>query len=361
MKSGTKIIVLTPGFSADEMDTTTVPSLQMYFRNLKAYYPDIDLKIITFHYPARSEVYYWQDFRVIPAGGRHKRGGRIFLWLRVLYQLFRIKKESGIELIHSFWLGDTALVGYIFKALTGVPLLITAMGQDVKKENKYLRILRLFHLNLIFISQFQAEFNPGLVQNGRDNVIPFGIDPLYFSQNNSIRNIDILGVGSLNKIKNYKDFIEIISILRKKIPQLKCRIIGEGTERAEIDKNIIEMGLGNIIKLEGAVTYSNVITEMHSSKILLHTSHFEGQGLVITEALASGAYVVCYPTGIAKGLSCKKLFTGSTLAELSSHLEDILNYKKPDYSPEYIFSIADTCKKYVDVYNKLTSGKYYDS
>ena len=360
MRSKINLVVLTSGFAADETDTTAFPALQMYLGNLQPLCPEIDVKIIAFHYPFRTGRYHWKGIPVFAAGGSSVKVAKIFLWIRILACLFRIKRKSGIDIIHAFWLTDTMLLGLLFRLFTRTPLVLTAMGQDVKNENRYLPFMKWFWAEPVFISEFQAEYNPELISKGNFRVIPFGIDPSFYKHDQSVRNTDIIGAGSLNRIKNYGDFIGIVKSVSRVIPGISVRIIGEGTERAEIEKLITEYGLAKIISLAGELPYGNVIQEMQSARILLHTSHFEGQGLVITEALASGAFVVSYPVGIAKRLNCKKLLTGTTRDELASCLISLLQKKEADHSPEIIFSIGDTCRAYIEIYHTLVTGKKDD-
>ena len=96
---------------------------------------------------------------------------------------------------------------------------------------------------------------------------------------------------------------------------------------------------------------------MVSGKVLLHTSKFEGQGLVITEALAAGQYVVCHPVGIAASLSSKKLLTGTTLEDLAGQLTKILQLTDPDFTPEVHYTIEDTCREYYAICRALVAAK----
>jgi glycosyltransferase involved in cell wall biosynthesis len=231
------------------------------------------------------------------------------------------------------------------------------MGQDVTKKNKYLRILHLFSFNVTMISSFQSNYIKAFGKSHIFKVIPFGIEPSYYHGLTCERTIDILGVGSLNVVKNYDQFIEIIEILVSRFPQIRCRIIGEGSERTHLEHSIKEKGLETNIHLSGALSYKNVIKEMASCKALLHTSQFEGQGLVITEALAAGLYVVSYPVGIAGSLSSKKLMTGISREDLAEHMLKILQLPDPDFTPEIHFTIEDTCREYFSIYQALVSGR----
>jgi len=162
--------------------------------------------------------------------------------------------------------------------------------------------------------------------------------------------IDILGVGSLNKIKNYSEFVEIIRSLVISFPTIRCHIIGEGSERAAIENSIRKNKLDGNIELRGELDYTKVMEELPMGKILLHTSTFEGQALVIMEALAAGLYVVSHPTGIAASLQSEKLFTGKTKEDLIQHLFRLLQMGYPDFSPEIHYTIEQTCSTYVSIF-----------
>jgi 1,2-diacylglycerol 3-alpha-glucosyltransferase len=306
---------------------------------------------VSFHYPFSRFDYVWKEIKIHAAGGA---GGRILkplLWLRILKYLYKLKREQGIDIIHSFWLTDTTLIGLIFSKLTGIPIVATAMGRDATRKNRYLWLIRFFNLDPVTISGFQAKSLSEILNIKQKRVISFGIDCSWIKERKVVRNIDILAVGSLNYTKNYIQFIQIVRFLVKHFPGLNCAITGEGTERESIEKSITFAGLENHINLLGELAYGKVIERMQESKILLHTSLFEGQALVITEALAAGAYVVCHPVGIAFDIKHEKLLIGDSKEEMEKKIISILNNKHPDYTPVKIIDITDTCRKYYSIYN----------
>lgn len=353
MRLPINIVILTPGFAADEKDTTTIPSLQLYTKSLSSLHPGMNLQVITFHYPSHPGKYTWNGIEVYSFAGKGRKRNKLFLWIKILILLYRLRKSTGIDIVHSFWLTETVFIGLLFCRLTGTGFIATAMGQDVTTKNKYLRILRLFSFNLTMISEFQSRYLKPFGKSNIFKVVPFGVDTSYYQGLTIERTIDILGVGSLNSIKNYDHFIEIIELLVSRFPGIRCKIIGAGSERNHLEQAITEKGLGKNIYLTGSLSYEKVIKEMYSGKILLHTSKFEGQGLVITEALAAGLYVVSYPVGIATSLSSKKLMTGMTREDLAGHLIKFLQLPDPDFTPEIHFTIGDTCREYLSIYQAL--------
>jgi 1,2-diacylglycerol 3-alpha-glucosyltransferase len=357
MRSQINIVLLTPGFAADASDTAAIPSLQLYAKSISSHYPELNIKVITFHYPFYRGTYLWNGIRVYSFAGRGRKWNKPFLWINILILLFRLRRSDGVSVVHAFWLTETTFIGWLYCRLTGTPFLATAMGQDATQKNHYLRILRFFSFPLTMISEYQSRFLKPFGKSSVFKVIPFGIDPSCCKQEKTERSVDIIGVGSMNKVKNYDLFIKVIELLVRHFPGIKCIIIGDGNERSHIEKSIGEKGLETTIHLKGSLRYETVMKEMHSGKILLHTSAFEGQGLVITEALAAGLYVVSTPVGMAYSLSSKKLMTGTGSEELAAHITGILQLQSPDFEPEFHYSIGDTCRVYSAIYKDLASGK----
>lgn len=350
MKSVNNLVILTPGFAADETDTTAIPSLQLLIRAYQANYPELNIHVVAFQYPFVHGNYFWHGIPVYSAGGKNGKINRMITWCRVLIRLFTIHRKNRIGLLHSFWLTETTLIGLLFCFFTRVRFLATAMGQDVRRSNRYLRILRFFPVNIVPISSFQADLLNRYPRFHLVKVIPFGVDTTLLPQMKYERTIDILAVGSLNTIKNYPEFVEVIRSLRLSFPSVRCQVIGEGSERSSIERLIAEHKLEEMITLRGELSYSETMKVLQSGKILLHTSLFEGQALVITEALAAGLYVVCHPTGIATSLHSGKLFTGVTKEDLIQHLLRLLQLEDPDFLPEIHFTIEDTCRNYSTIF-----------
>jgi glycosyltransferase involved in cell wall biosynthesis len=353
MRSPINIVFLSPGFAADENDSTSIPSLQHLARYIKTHYPAIELTIITFQYPYQRGGYSWNGINVWSAGGKKGRINRILTWIRAFHKIQIINHQKRIDLIHAFWLTEATFIGKIFSLIYNVPLLATAMGQDVKPENHYLTLFRYLSLNLNLISDYQSSFLQKIKRLTIMNVIPFGIDEVFYAGDKNIRTIDILGAGSLNPVKDFGLFVRIISDLSGIFPDIRCMIIGEGSERRYLEALIRKEHLEKNMELAGELDYEIVISRMHQARVFLHTSSFEGQGLVITEALAAGMQVVSFPVGIAETLKSRKLFTGRNREELTDHLIRLLRENNNDFIPEIHFTISDTCSDYLAVYEKL--------
>jgi glycosyltransferase involved in cell wall biosynthesis len=136
-----------------------------------------------------------------------------------------------------------------------------------------------------------------------------------------MRSIDILGVGSLTPIKDYRSFISIVARLASRFPRLRCLIAGEGPERPALEQKIKEAGLEDVVCLAGHIPREQVLKTMRNSRIFLHTARYEGQGYVFLEARAAGMHVVCRDVGYTgNGGSVHRCSSGEEMAGVLEQL-----------------------------------------
>ena len=289
------MVILTPGFPAGEADTTCLPQLQMSVKALQQGNPTVKIVVLAFQYPFVSDDYLWKGVRVIAFGGKSRRRlFRLAIWLRVWRKLTKLNREYHLAGLLSFWLGECAFVANWFSRLKGLPHYCWLLGQDAKAGNKYAGRLALKSGQLIALSDFIAREYARNYGVTPANVIPLGIDVTAFTTPGPLKDIDILGAGSLIPLKQYDFFIHIISLLKPFYSNIKVVICGDGPEMERLKGLIKQSDLQDNISLMGEVPHPEVLTFMQRSKILLHTSAYEGFGAVCLEALYAGAHVVSF-------------------------------------------------------------------
>ncbi len=292
------VVILTPGFSANEADTTCLPFLQDYALAFKRLYPNINLKIISFQYPFKPGHYLWHGIEIYCAGGATKKGlMRLPTWYRIWTELKRIKRKQGINVVHSLWLTECTLIGQKFAKRFNIRQVAYAIGQDVLKTNRYIRLLKFKDMTIIAMSQSIAERFKNLTGESVKGIIMGGVDVAKISTAMVQRTIDIIGVGALTPLKNYSLFLDIITELKKDFPNIKAVLIGKGEQEQTLKEKAIKNGLQNNVQLIGEIAHGEVFSYLSKSKIFLHTSGYEGQSTVMMEALAAGLTVVCFDVG----------------------------------------------------------------
>ncbi|NCC88353.1 MAG: glycosyltransferase [Clostridia bacterium] len=100
----------------------------------------------------------------------------------------------------------------------------------------------------------------------------------------------VLGVGRLHKQKNFKLLVNSFKILLNQIPSARLVIIGEGEEKAELNQFISNLGLNDYVTILDFK--SNIFPYFRAADLFALSSHYEGFGNVIVEALSVGTPVV---------------------------------------------------------------------
>lgn len=101
-------------------------------------------------------------------------------------------------------------------------------------------------------------------------------------------------VGRLVRQKGVYDFIKITKEIIKQKKEFKLYLIGEGPERANIEREICRENLSKNIILLGSMSNEKVLQKMKQSEFFFFPSYEEGFGIVIAEALYCGNKVICY-------------------------------------------------------------------
>jgi glycosyltransferase involved in cell wall biosynthesis len=344
------LVILIPGFPKDEADSTCLPFPQLFVKTLKRENPSLNIIVLAFQYPFNNADYNWHGVNVIPFNGKSKgKINRLLIWRKVLRRLNIIMKENEVLGILNFWMGECALVGKYVSKKYGTRSFTWLMGQDAKKGNRYFSFIKPKAENIIALSDFLAEEFERNYKIRPAHIIPPGIDPDDFRSVTPIREIDIIGVGSLISLKQYDIFIHVIAAISKKYPMIKAMICGKGPERSRLFTLIREAALHTNIVLLDETEHKEVLRLMQHSKILLHTSAYEGFATVYSEALYAGTYVV----GFCKPMNeiFKHQQVVASESAMINAVDEILAGIHLDHNPVLTYSIKETCKKIVSLYN----------
>ena len=343
-------IIVTPGFPADENDTTCLPPVQQFMLSLKKLYPQFQLVVLTFQYPFEKKEYQWHGVRVISIGGKNRpKLFRLITWIRAYRVLKELRKENKIRGKVRLWLTECSLVGKFFCYRFKLPHYMWIQGQDAKKENQYIKRIRPKGSEVIAISDFtKSEFYKNHGQ------MPFlvaenGIAPASFpALNTSLRKIDVLGVGSLIPLKNYPLFFEIVSEIKKTYPHIHVVIAGQGPEELTLKELLKKANLESHVHLLGSVPHPEVLDLMANSKVFLHTSVYEGNSTVLMEALYSGCKV--YST---RPLADRKIKNLNVLSSKNDLIKGVLGALRSKSVPERVLfnSMDDTARKIMNLFN----------
>lgn len=352
------IILLVPGFPEDERDSTCLPSLQSFVEALRRTRPEASIHVIAFQYPRQRRSYTWRGVRVHALGGGNSGLYKPFTWMQAMRRVRRIAADrdaTTTAVIHSFWLGECALIGHFVARLLSWRHVVSIGGQEIREPNPYSRLLKRGRFVLTAGSEYAAEISKRHVGRGVDVVIPLGLDSRRVRAigGSGEREIDILAVGSLTSVKRFEDVVSVTAQLSESHPRLRVAVVGDGPCRGSIEARIKQCGLTARVCVMGEQPRREVLRLMRRSKILLHPSEYESQGYVFLEALASGMYVVCRDVGFTGG--SRKVVLCESVAEMGAAVTRILE-TETEYEPVSVPSADETAEAFLELYQ----GSYFN-
>ncbi len=345
MNSVKHILLLTPGFPKDENDFNCIPPLQEFLIKFNSKHPQMKISVIPFQYPYRNNDYLWNGIKVFPLNGKNLAIKKPLVWLMGFRNATRIHSEYSVDVIHSIWLGECAMIGNILSNKFKCEHVCTLMGQDVKVSNRYLRLSKNDQIKIVALSQNQSDQFSQITNRKVNDIIHWGIDDQQITA--QARDIDLLGVGSLIPLKNYSLFIKTITEIVKTNPLLKCILVGTGHESEKLKEMVEENGLMKNIEFTGLIDRKEIFKLMQRSKIFVHPSTFEGSGYAFAEALVNGMNIVSFNVGYAQ--NHPKWYIAKDEDEFIRITERLLTTKL-DFNPVNIFPLSKTVNKYASLY-----------
>ena len=221
-------------------------------------------------------------------------------------------ERDDIDVVHSHF----EVVGYQTLPISKsnkVPLVVTFHGLVPPGVPSLSREKRLEYIDSAKIILLNTEFaKKQYVNLGADpykvRIVPQGTDLSRYKYNPKEycpkEKLRILSVGRLSSDKGHRYAIEAARKLVEKGISLEFRIIGKGPELSILQEYINELELSSNVFIEVGLSEEELIKRYAGCHIFILASlkdnegyHEETQGVVIQEAQASGALVVCTDVG----------------------------------------------------------------
>jgi len=195
----------------------------------------------------------------------------------------------------------SAILGWLVSSVSRKPFICTE--QSIKLRNPVSKLLArmVYGKAALCISSSRAvakEFGKMGVRN--IEIIPNGVDlKLFANRRDSIANKNgfvILSVGRLEKVKGHKYLINAFAEIKKKVPEAKLLLVGDGSERKNLERQILDLGLGDV-EFIGEIPHEELPHWYHKADVFVMPSLSEGFGITSIEAMASGVPVVASRVG----------------------------------------------------------------
>jgi teichuronic acid biosynthesis glycosyltransferase TuaC len=230
---------------------------------------------------------------------------------RGLKLIKKIVSKLNFELIHSHFIFPS---GYYSKEISkekNKPFLVTSHEGNIRKyfekrekQKKMIKEVLRQANKIIAVSAINKTYIQKKIPNVKNiKVINNFID----SNNFCIKDKDksrkklhlnkksfiLLNIANLKTHKKGQlDLIKLIKHLKSN--DIKLYLIGKGTDREKIKKEIRKYKLEDKIKLVGALNNSTLIDWYNAADLFVFPSYYESFGIVQIEALACGTSVIAY-------------------------------------------------------------------
>lgn len=107
----------------------------------------------------------------------------------------------------------------------------------------------------------------------------------------------IVTVGRLIPDKGHKDLLKAFNLIANRFPDISLVVVGEGPERAGLEKSIAELEMGGRVYLTGLLSHLRPVLSKADCFVL--PSRREGFGMALVEAMNCGAPCISFdcPSG----------------------------------------------------------------
>jgi 1,2-diacylglycerol 3-alpha-glucosyltransferase len=133
-------------------------------------------------------------------------------------------------------------------------------------------------------------------------VVPTGIDPTPFDDRSgreefrakygiSADTVLMVAVGRLGKEKNYEEVLDYLSRIDES--RVRLLLVGDGPDRASLERQAEELKLGDRIIFAGMIPHSEIASCYTAADLFVCASSSETQGLTYLEAQAASLPILC--------------------------------------------------------------------
>jgi teichuronic acid biosynthesis glycosyltransferase TuaC len=267
--------------------------------------------------PTASLAADWARYPQIPGNfGLATAGG--LLYARLLRKVQKLHHSHPIDVIHAHAALPCGRAAALLSRRLQIPFVVTLHGLDVFNTCFHPGVAAAWRrkvsgnvyraaANVICVSgKVQQILKSGAPVEVRSTVVYNGVNPALFAPNpavaadlGGIQPPEILSVGMLHRGKGHELILRALARLRPTLPDLRCRIIGEGPDGALLQGLAEELGVRSQVEFVGRQTRPEVAAAMRRCSVFVLPSRNEGLGCVYLEAMSCGKPVIgCRSQGI---------------------------------------------------------------
>ncbi len=314
--SALHVLTLTPFFPSDQNDVSgcfiaePIEQLQQF---------GVDSSVIAvapIYYPRKqpslSAAAEWLRYPQVPGNFGLSSAGKL-LYARLLGRIRKLHTVKPIDVIHAHAALPCGHAAALISRRLNIPFVVTLHGLDVFntcflggipaawRRKASVGVYRAARTVICISGKVQEILKTGTLAATRSVIVYNGVNPSLFSPNpdGGPSDPEVLMVGNLLRSKGHELVLRALGNLRPAFPQLRCRIIGEGPDRAQFEALVRDLGLGRQVQFVGRQSRSEVAEAMRRCSVFVLPSRNEGLGCVYLEAMSCGKpAIACRGQGI---------------------------------------------------------------
>jgi glycosyltransferase involved in cell wall biosynthesis len=328
----------------------------------------------------KSWLSYERNYKLVSTSFRFLpfRINNVFFFVTVLWH-YLVRRY---DVIHAHSTYPTGLTAVILQRIFGVPSVVSLDGEEGiflsevdfgdLKSNRRTRINKWI-LNRATVANTLTNFHRVLIESNLNIsrmilVIPRGVDQNTFRNRRDLgiqTPIRFVSAGYLSPVKDPVTLVRTFHFILQTTPST-LTIVGKDYMHGAIQKLAAELGVGRYIRFLEHVDHKDMTSIYEDADILLLTSRYESQGMVVAEAMAAGVLVCGTNVGLINDLAeecCLSAPVGDdvTLAQRVVQLIGDPNrmwaMQKKAYEWASAFTLEKTAERWSEVYTMLIEKK----
>lgn len=201
-------------------------------------------------------------------------------------------KRNGITHLHNHIAKASCTVAMLASAISDIPFSFTLHGPDIFFEPKHWRLdEKIARAKFVAcISNFcrsQAMVFSGAKDTEKLKIVHCGIDPRRYEETVNTDGHQLLFVGRMAQVKGVPLLLNAVASLSKSHPKTHLTLIGDGPDRAALEKQAETLGIIDHVSFEGYQSQAAVSEALSASDLFVLPSFAEGVPVVLMEAMAA--------------------------------------------------------------------------
>jgi glycosyltransferase involved in cell wall biosynthesis len=262
-------------------------------------------------------------------------------WAYLIILFFRNYRRKRYELLYGIWGYPAGVLVVILAKILNKPSVIHLQGGDSVSipalrygvfYNPIRRRICLWAYKkctcLIALTSYQVKFLREFGIWRAVDIIPFGVDTALFKyQSGHFRYpaLRCLHVANQTPVKDQETMLRAFALIHGRTSAF-LKIIGADFYGGRLKKLCVELGIEKNVSFLGSKAYKDIVHYYCESDILLHTSLYEGQGLVFAEAAACGTLIAGTRVGMLAdmGDECGIIVSAGQAQELADKISETI-------------------------------------